>query len=179
MGLLSHILPGLRDLRAPLSAGFAWIGLLVWSLSDWFLETANIPTPQLQRIHDWLFTWPTTARLGLLAFLAYLLGMLSVSLTETARAWARAANRIRVPHRARQLAAAVASELSDRFTTDKDFREAVARRLTPSIMSNILWELYPVNFPGGGMVIVGGQLWRFPHDVDQLPAATPEEGAIG
>lgn len=175
MGLLSHVLPGLRDLRAPLSAGFAWLGLLVWSLSDWFVEPARLPTPHLQRLHDWLVTWPTTAQLGVAAFLAYLLGMFSISVTETARAWAGRARRIRVPHRARQLATAVAAELSDRFTTDEDFRKAVARRLTPSTMYNILWELYAVTFPAGGMAFVGGQLWRFPDDVDELPTATPEE----
>jgi hypothetical protein len=176
MGLLSHFLPGLRDLRAPLSAGLAWIGLLIWFFSDRVLEPARLPTPQLQRIHDWLLTWPATAQLGLLAFLAYLLGMLSVSLTETGRAWIRKASRFRVSNRARQLAAAVALELSDRFTTDRVFREAVARRLTPSIMSDVLWELYAPDFgaPGGGAV-VGGQLWRFPVDVVELPTATPEE----
>src|SRR5688572_14500994 len=115
MGILSHILPGLRDLRAPLSAGFAWIGLLVWWASEWLVQPVSLPTPQAQRIYDWLLTWPPTVQLGLIAFLAYLLGMLSVSLTEAARVWVERARRFRVSHRARHLAAAVAAELSDRF----------------------------------------------------------------
>jgi hypothetical protein len=102
--------------------------------------------------------------------------MLSVSLTEAARVWVERARRFRVSHRARHLAAAVAAELSDRFTTDDDFRNAVARRLTPDAMSQILRELYAASFTSAnGQAFVGGQLWRFPDDVDQLSTATPQE----
>jgi hypothetical protein len=76
--LLANLLPGLRDVRAPLSTG------CIWLLTLWLLLEDRVPTPQ--RAHG---IWASLYRLGDLigpagvlasgAFLAYLIGaMLSV-----------------------------------------------------------------------------------------------------
>jgi hypothetical protein len=98
MGILGQVVPGLRDLRGPLAAGFVWVAIAVWLWGDRVVEPERLPTAELRRTYDWILTWPDAVRFGILTFVAYVLGMLSVTATNSLRAraaavWSGAARR--------------------------------------------------------------------------------------
>lgn len=111
MGVVTSLLPGLRELRAPLAAGYLWllaIGLLTRGLYPRDLRVAPQLMKDLVAFGDWL------GKPGLLAvagFMAYILGVLSVSLSN---AVLHKLSRWHRDHESRANAGVVSSPLSSR-----------------------------------------------------------------
>jgi hypothetical protein len=97
--VLANLLPGLRDLRAPLAAGFIWL-LFAWLLleprySDW--DKTDTPTGAILALRE---TLTPVAFAGVVSFVAYLIGSISETLSHQAP---RLLRRVRGPlsrHRA-------------------------------------------------------------------------------
>ncbi|MCI4063673.1 hypothetical protein MRQ36_14190 [Micromonospora sp. R77] len=85
MGLLTSLLPGLRDLRAPLASGLLWLGVLVAIFaphSDRILRD----TPEGAAIKELLASGSGTATVPLLVSVAFLIGSAANTLSQlTAR----------------------------------------------------------------------------------------------
>jgi hypothetical protein len=74
--VLSYLLPGLRELRAPLAAGYIWL------LSAWLLFHDDIPsrdesTGLLREIYELADGLGSTGKAIVVSFAAYLIGSLS------------------------------------------------------------------------------------------------------
>lgn len=80
MGLLASLLPGLRELRAPLAAGFLWLGVLYVAFPSTLVEVAHL-TSALPGAAGPL-DLPTVVGSALLVGTAYLLGAVAQSLTD-------------------------------------------------------------------------------------------------
>ncbi|WP_460458187.1 hypothetical protein [Angustibacter peucedani] len=82
MGFLGSLLPGLRELRAPLASGYLWLLCVVLWMHEWIvIRSADTPLiSDAQRLSGWL---GRPALLGAAAFAAYLIGILSVAATDT------------------------------------------------------------------------------------------------
>jgi hypothetical protein len=79
--MLASLLPGLRDLRVPLAAGFMWLVVL------WLALYQLIPTPQeadglTAEVYEVTGVFGTAGLAAALTFVAYLLGILIVMLTD-------------------------------------------------------------------------------------------------
>ncbi|MDV6262341.1 hypothetical protein [Rhodococcoides yunnanense] len=71
--MLTTILPGLRDLRTPLAAGYLWLLALFLVVVDW-LPSAGVDDAALSQLIRWGGSVGTTTLLGVLTFVAYLVG---------------------------------------------------------------------------------------------------------
>lgn len=83
VGLIANLLPGLREVRAPLAAGFLWLALILLATRKYL----SAPLPEGSLIADLyrLFGWlGTVVTLAVSAFIAYLIGILSVAITSVA-----------------------------------------------------------------------------------------------
>jgi hypothetical protein len=100
--VLANLLPGVRELRAPLAAGYIWL------LAGWLVAQPHVPsrsdaTGPLAAIYD-LGDAVSAVGLGVaVSFVAYLLGAVSEGLWETPlrlvmSAWSHLAHRV---HRGR------------------------------------------------------------------------------
>ncbi|MFI0799516.1 hypothetical protein SAMN04489729_8458 [Amycolatopsis lurida] len=136
--MLSSLLPGLRELRAPLAAGYVWL------LGLWLALRPGLPPPgQASGVYRDLLdlgTWAGKAAVFAAAtFAAYLLGTMSLAVTHwldtvvtplfraprlQSVAWLEPKYRGR-RRILRALRDAVVNKLSDRFLTDEDFRDKV------------------------------------------------------
>jgi hypothetical protein len=77
--MLATLLPGLREIRAPIAAGFLWLGTL-WVVFGDFLRIngKNVGLiANLIALGNWL---DKAVLLGIIAFAAYLIGVISVSI---------------------------------------------------------------------------------------------------
>ncbi|OXM56177.1 hypothetical protein CFP71_14300 [Amycolatopsis thailandensis] len=136
--MLSSLLPGLRELRAPLAAGYVWL------LGLWLALRPGLPpdvhaTGVYKDLLD-LGTWAGKAAIFAAAtFAAYLLGTMSLAVTHWLdtivtplfrRSKLRRIAWIEPKYRGRRrilraLRDAVLNKLSDRFLTDETFRDQV------------------------------------------------------
>ena len=78
--VLTNLIPGLRELRAPLAAGFLWI-VVAWvaGVGEWPGEDSS--SELAQRLRDSRDFVGTTAAAAALAFLAYLVGSITADVT--------------------------------------------------------------------------------------------------
>lgn len=78
--MLATLLPGFRQLRAPLAAGYVWL-FAAWLAAPAIRSTAALRgvTADLRALYDFLGTGPSLAALS---FAAYLLGALSIRMTD-------------------------------------------------------------------------------------------------
>ena len=75
--MLASLLPGLRDLRVPLSAGFMWLAVL-WLAFYPFLPSRSEATGLLAEVYRLLGYFGLAGLTATLTFVAYLLGILVV-----------------------------------------------------------------------------------------------------
>jgi hypothetical protein len=84
--MLLNVLPGLRDLRAPLSAGFVWL-LALWIIFDRKLQDlAAAQVPPVSSVTSAAHLVGRPGTIAALAFSAYVIGLLSSSVTNLAYA---------------------------------------------------------------------------------------------
>ncbi|MCA1708097.1 MAG: hypothetical protein LC808_34410 [Actinobacteria bacterium] len=74
--MLAQVLPGLREIRGPLAAGFLWL-LLAWLILHEDIAGANGEVQELIALGEQL---PDAALAGVASFVAYLIGSLSEDL---------------------------------------------------------------------------------------------------
>jgi hypothetical protein len=80
MALLSGLLPGLRELRAPLAAGFLWLAVVALTQVDALPVTPPVGsvTEKVYALAAWM---GSATVIAVLSFVAYFVGMLSTALT--------------------------------------------------------------------------------------------------
>ncbi|SDU06425.1 hypothetical protein SAMN04489733_0828 [Amycolatopsis keratiniphila] len=136
--MLSSLLPGLRELRAPLAAGYVWL------LGLWLAFRPALPSPgQASGVYRDLLelgSWAGKAAVFAAAtFAAYLLGTMSLAVTHWLdtvvtplfrRSKLRSVAWLEPKYRGRRrilraLRDAVVNKLSDRFLADEEFRDKV------------------------------------------------------
>jgi TPR repeat protein len=135
--VLASLLPGLRELRAPLAAGYLWL------VAAWLAFAGLIPRPDqadgiFKDVYDVAIAAGAPATAAAASFAAYLIGVLSVQATATAMPMLRVLRRRRVigdglrpgvatPSAAgkRALREAVLDQLADRYLKDAE----LAKRL--------------------------------------------------
>ncbi|AUI59789.1 hypothetical protein [Amycolatopsis sp. BJA-103] len=136
--MLSSLLPGLRELRAPLAAGYVWL------LGLWLVFRPGLPPPgQASGVYRDLLdlgSWSGKAAVFAAAtFAAYLLGTMSLAITHWLdtivtplfrRSKLQGIAWLEPKYRGRRLILralrdAVLNKLSDRFLTDEAFRDKV------------------------------------------------------
>lgn len=71
--MLTTILPGLRDLRTPLATGYLWLFAVFLVFADW-LPDGDADDAALSQLIEWAGAVGTATLLGVLTFVAYLLG---------------------------------------------------------------------------------------------------------
>lgn len=79
--VLASLLPGLREIRAPLAAGYLWLAF-AWLLAREHLPAAANATGLLDDVYALAALVGTTACLAAVSFVAYLVGALSGTMTE-------------------------------------------------------------------------------------------------
>jgi hypothetical protein len=82
--VLGSLLPGVREVRAPLAAGYTWL-LVVWLLYG--SDASQHPTGvalDLRRLHDTVSTAGAAVALG---FVAYMIGVFSIAATSVLAGW--------------------------------------------------------------------------------------------
>jgi hypothetical protein len=80
MNLLATVLPGIRHVRAPITAGIAWLSVIfIWGMPTW--PTVLRDNPGLGRTRDTLGSYWPTISVSVLAFSSYLLGNAIVAVT--------------------------------------------------------------------------------------------------
>lgn len=145
--MLASLLPGIRELRAPLAAGYTWLFGL-WLALHQFLPPNGQATGLLRDLIN-LGDWSgKPAIFAALSFIAYILGILSIAALHVIDSWLSDLLRplrdvrfigILIPGsrwttKVRDaLEDAVANKLANRFLSDEEFRAAVmenAERLT-------------------------------------------------
>src|SRR4051794_37747780 len=76
--MLTQFLPGLRDLRAPLSAGALWLTALALAIIDKIPTTSADASQQTKPLYQLVSALGITGTLGAAAFAAYLLGIVTM-----------------------------------------------------------------------------------------------------
>lgn len=71
--MLASVLPGLREIRAPLAAGFVWLAL-VWVCFAAYVPNADEATGLLQRVYNLSAYAGVPSTLAVVTFVAYLVG---------------------------------------------------------------------------------------------------------
>ncbi len=82
--VLGSLLPGVREVRAPLAAGYTWL-LVAWLVYG--SDASQHPTGlalDLRRLHDTVSTAGAAVALG---FVAYMIGVFSIALTGVLARW--------------------------------------------------------------------------------------------
>jgi hypothetical protein len=120
MNILTSLLPGLRELRAPLAAGYVWLTALALALAVGARTGAVDPTSLESDIDDAYHALGVAGRLAVVTFAAYIVGVISTSITT---ALSRAERARRQP----ELFAWAASFL--RLSLEQDRRRETLRRL--------------------------------------------------
>jgi len=136
MSFLTTLLPGLRDLRAPLAAGYLWL------VATWLAFAQRIPTEKSAE-----GVWNDIYRLGQIAgrpgalaasaFAAYLLGILTerLSLLVVPALVALTGPKSDPVFRSRQIIGeAVIDALFERYQESKEFREASPAHLSRDVL---------------------------------------------
>jgi hypothetical protein len=77
MGFLSSLLPGIRDIRAPLAAGYLWLAGLWLAFGDHINEVRPASTDSADRAWTYL---GVPGQIGLVSFAAYVIGSASAEL---------------------------------------------------------------------------------------------------
>ena len=134
--MLSSLLPGLRELRAPLAAGYVWL-LGLWLALNPFLPPGGQAT-RLYREVVGLANWAGKPAVFAAATLAaYVLGTMSIAFTHNLDELVRRSTRLRwlkPSHRGsrrvrRALRDAAVNKLCSRFLDDESFRDAVMEHI--------------------------------------------------
>jgi hypothetical protein len=81
--MLASLLPGLRQLRAPLAAGYLWL-VAAWLVFADLIPDGNHAHGVLRKAYDLAGAVGTSTVLAAATFVAYVLGVLSVQITATA-----------------------------------------------------------------------------------------------
>lgn len=76
MTLLSSVLPGLRELRAPLAAGYLWL-LAAWLTAEPYLPSRSEATGLLKAMLELEDAISAVGVAAVLSFAAYLVGSIS------------------------------------------------------------------------------------------------------
>lgn len=84
LGVLASLLPGLRGLRAPLSAGYLWLVAAWLAFADVIPRPGQTKTGLVNDIYYLGEAAGTTVALAATTFVAYLVGLLSLLATATA-----------------------------------------------------------------------------------------------
>ena len=87
--MFANLLPGLRELRAPLVAGYLWLATAWFLFGDRFAADSSQTTPQLRQVYRLFEFLGRPATLAALTVVAYLIGLVSLSMTEGLRRGAR------------------------------------------------------------------------------------------
>lgn len=79
--MLASLLPGLRELRAPLAAGYTWIFGLWVMLRDLNIESGPVRAfrEDITQLAAWI---GKPALIGAVTFVAYIIGTVSISATH-------------------------------------------------------------------------------------------------
>jgi len=111
MPILGSLLPGLREVRAPLAAGYLWLVTLATLLVDGVPLTParGSVVEKVYALSSWLGSAPL---LAVVSFLAYLTGLLSVAFTSQVLSWT--AQQHKRSDAARKILAGRITTLSDR-----------------------------------------------------------------
>jgi hypothetical protein len=148
--MLTSLLPGLRELRAPLAAGYLWL------ITAWIASASRIPTPEAASgvLKDIYRLGQAVGKPGVIAavtFTAYITGILTERMARLA-AWpfANVSSRwsslnlsmdralISRPNRTDQvLVGAITDVLVRRYWDHPEFRSAVLRRIDPGKIDDI------------------------------------------
>lgn len=134
--MLQNLLPGLREIRAPLASGYVW-GIGLWLLLSRQFKGKDLTgtvSGQLVQLANWA---GKPATLVAISFAAYLTGVLSTALTARVMALARWVLRgplrrllpgyRNVKRADLQLRYAVRNRLSKKFLLDEDFQNRLVR----------------------------------------------------
>lgn len=97
MGVLANALPGIRDVRPPLLAGYAWL-LFGWLAFGYRVEAGD--DGYIRELVDLAADVGSIWTAAAVSVAAYLVGLLSRDLSRTVIAFARQARRLRVEERA-------------------------------------------------------------------------------
>ena len=84
--LLASLLPGLRDLRAPLTAGYLWLAF-GWVVFRDRVNDASKTNALLSDVHKAVHDASLGERAALATFAGYLLGALSIAIYGRALSW--------------------------------------------------------------------------------------------
>ena len=79
--MLASLLPGLRDVRVPLTAGFMWL-VVLWTVFYELIPAQNEATGVAAEIYQVLGAFGPAALTAAITFVAYVLGILIAPLTE-------------------------------------------------------------------------------------------------
>ncbi len=74
--MLASLLPGLRDVRTPLTVGYMWLTALWMIAADKFSELSQSSGPHIERLLDATSSLGYGAIAGVVSFAAYLVGIL-------------------------------------------------------------------------------------------------------
>lgn len=81
MGLITSLLPGVRDLRVPMSAGLLWLGVAVVLLAP-RADRILAPSPEAQALTKLVQSWPASLVVPVTVGAAFLLGMIANATTQ-------------------------------------------------------------------------------------------------
>jgi hypothetical protein len=143
--VLASLLPGLRELRAPLACGYVWL-LTAWlALSGVIPRPADARTGMVKDLYEIASAAGRPAVTVAASFAAYLIGVLSVQTTQALMPWLQALRHRRLlenglvagevppasatPSAAgrQELRDAVLDQLTERVDTDPELREKLER----------------------------------------------------
>jgi tetratricopeptide (TPR) repeat protein len=157
VGILSNLLPGLRDLRPPLAAGFLWLTALGLFFSG-SVGSSALPSEVDSKVRQLYSVANSLGQLAVLGFAAYLLGVISTTYTT----------RIGRAHAGREALRPWVDERAKRLTSDET--EAIlahwAMREDAVLLRQRFDFLEPVGVTDIGLAGLGRS------DVERLMAST-------
>jgi hypothetical protein len=180
MPLLAQVLPGLRELRTPLSAGYAWIIVAYLLVADSLPTHVDELPPPLARIFPLIHDFGWVAVGVATSVVAYVLGILSIALTHSLPSAISHSDFMRelstddyYPVRWPGAQDAIEYLLNERFVIDDEFRQNLVEKLDVEALTSVLSEKFNRN--RGPVLILAKKRWRVPEDLASIREASAQE----